>query len=71
METILRTQKDNANIGQKCLIFGADKIDISGLIYTTWVFHIFLSKVNRKSRSICEEKCFCFVDNDNIGRQCL
>ena len=40
METILRTQKDNANIGQKCLTYGADTIDISGLIYTR-VFHIF------------------------------
>lgn len=58
MNTVSNLQKNVADIGQKCMSYGADKLYISGLIHITKVSHILLSQVNRKLRSICEENGF-------------
>ena len=44
--TVSNLQKNIVDIVQKCVIYGDDKIFISGLIHATRLSHILLDKIN-------------------------
>ena len=74
-ETVLRVLLEfyikNCRYRSKSIVYCADNIYISCLIYTTRVFHVLLSKVILKLRPVCKENEFFFVDNDTIGKNYL
>lgn len=69
--TVSILHKKNCRYRSKSIVYCADNIYISCLIYTTRVFHVLLRKANHKLLPVCKENELFFVDNDTIGKNYL